>query len=372
MAADLVTNGDFEGGTTGWSASGTASIAQSTTQVYRGAHSLRVTNAAANDGAVYVRTSGLLPSTIYTFRSRVYLDSTEQIAIGWNEYTSADGYIATRQNQPTITGAGWAEIVHQARTDATAAKFDYFCSIRNTGVDFYLDEVSVDVRVAFGAATESVRTLTTDPYTFNHTPAGTPRAIVLAAVHGTSSTDHISSVTYGGVSMTRIVRATDTATEPGAAELWFLGSGIPTGTQTVSVDLTSATGDDFHFVILDFEGDEDMEVVDFDSVNENATNPSVTLQYPDDRTCIAVAALYGGGADGSAFTPSTGNETVHDHDLGAFYSEVIRQTRASTGGTWAIGGTSAADDVAFVALALAEKQRSLIFNPAPLSHLYAR
>jgi hypothetical protein len=204
----------------------------------------------------------------------------------------------------------------------------------------------------FDAATEAVRTDTSDPFAFNHTPTGTPRAIVLTAVHGTSSTDHIVGVTYGGVAMTRAKRNVDTSTEPGASEIWFLGAAIPTGLQSVSIDFSSGTTDDFHFVCLSYVANADTEVVDSDGVSENVANPSVTLQYAA-RRCASVAALYGGGADGGSFTPNANCTTVHDHDLGAFYSEVIRQTTPGTV-DFAIGGTSGSDDVAYAAIAFSE------------------
>jgi hypothetical protein len=212
--------------------------------------------------------------------------------------------------------------------------------------------------ITIGNATESIRTATTDPYTFTHTPTGTPKGIVLCAVHGVSATDHISGVTYGGVAMSRVVRATDTVTEPGAAEIWFLGAGIPTGAQTVSIDLTSATTDDFQFVCITLLTNDggDTEVVDSDGVSENVANPSVTLQY-NGRVAAAVGVLYGGGADGSVFTPNANCSTIEDHDLGNFYAEVIKQTTPGNA-DFTIGGTSGTDDVAFVAAAFANAHRS--------------
>jgi len=206
--------------------------------------------------------------------------------------------------------------------------------------------------VAFDAAVESERTGTTDPHTWTHTPVGVPRAVLVSAVHGVSTTDHVVGVTYGGVAMARVIRRTDTATELGAAEWWFLGASIPTGAQTVSADLASGTTDDIHFTSISYTASRDCEVVDSDGIAENAANPSVTLQYAG-RTCAAVAALYGGGASPAAFTPNANCQTVADFDLGAFYSEVIRQTTPGSA-DFAIGGTAAVDDVAYVALALSE------------------
>lgn len=212
--------------------------------------------------------------------------------------------------------------------------------------------------VTVDAATENVRTLTTSPQTFAHAGAVSGvKGVVLALVHGVSSTDHVTAASYGGVAMSRPQRNVDTATEPGAAELWFLGTGVPQGTQTVSYTPGSTT-DDFHAVAITLLGADDLEVVAQDGISENVLNPSVTLPYGG-RTCMAFAALYGGGAAPSSFTPNANCETVHDHDLGAFYSEIIRQIMAGSA-NFAIGGTAANDDVAFAAIAVSEVQAAQI------------
>ena len=95
-----------------------------------------------------------------------------------------------------------------------------------------------------------------------------------------------------------------------------------------------------------------MEVIDTDLINENATNPSVTLNYSG-RTAISIAALYGGGASPAAFVPNANCSTVQDFAIAAFYSTVIRQTTPGTA-DFAIGGTAVADDVAYVAIAVAK------------------
>lgn len=208
--------------------------------------------------------------------------------------------------------------------------------------------------VSVNAATEHVRTGTTSPQTFSHAGAASGvKGVVLALVHGTSSTDHVTAASYGGVAMTRIQRNVDTATEPGAAELWFLGAGVPQGTQTVSYT-PGGTTDDFHAVAITLLGAADTEVVAQGGIDNNVADPSVTLAYGG-RTCMAFAALYGGGAAPTSFTPNANCTTVHDHDLGAFYSEIIRQTTADSA-NFAIGGTAATDDVAFAAIAVSEVQ----------------
>ncbi len=175
--------------------------------------------------------------------------------------------------------------------------------------------------------TESVRTATTDPYTFNYTPTSTPRGIVVCAIHADTDTDHISSMTYGGVAMARAVTAIDATTEPGRADIWWLGRGVPTGTQTVSVDLTSATTDDIQFVVFGLTGAKNIDLVDTDKVEGNTTNPSVVMSYAG-RTCVTISAFYYGGA--AAPTPNANMTSLHTHDFTAQFGDVSMQTTPGT------------------------------------------
>lgn len=201
---------------------------------------------------------------------------------------------------------------------------------------------------------ESVRTGTGSPQTWSHTAASSGvKGVVVCINHGTSSTDHISAVTYGGVAMSRIQRNTDTATEPGASEIWFLGSSIPQGTQTVSATC-GATTDDIQFVSISFLASADLEVIDFDGISENIANPSVTLQYTG-RTAIAICTIYSGLGTVTNLTELTGVGRLHDHDYGNFISVVSVQNFAGSSDFTighSSGGTS--DDVAFSAIAIAE------------------
>ena len=136
-----ILNGSFETDLSYWSNYATASSARSNTQAKEGSWSCRVTTAAADDGITYPKVEGLSISTTYYLSAWVYTDSTEQIAVGWNEFTSADGYLTTVQTQPVITGGVWTKITCSAATQATGTKIQPFVSVRNTAVNFYVDSV---------------------------------------------------------------------------------------------------------------------------------------------------------------------------------------------------------------------------------------
>lgn len=197
---------------------------------------------------------------------------------------------------------------------------------------------------------ESIRTGVEDPYTFVHN-GGTPKGIAIAIVNG-SNTPLTTSLDYGGVPLTNIVSAQDTATETGRATFWFVGSGIPTGTQTITHDLVSAVSDDVHYILWELSGARDLEVIDSDLLEENQANPVVTLNKAG-RSAICLCAMYGGGAAPQG-TLAAGNTLDHTHDLGAFYSQSCFETTVDTA-DHAIGwSTLTSDDLAFVAIAIAE------------------
>ena len=210
--------------------------------------------------------------------------------------------------------------------------------------------------IAFDAAFESERTGTTDPHTWTHTPVGAPRAVLVSSVHGVTATEHVLSCSYGSASMSKIVTASDTATEPGRATLWFVGSSIPTGAQTVSCDLDSGTADDIHFVSVTYTGSADATVIDTDSISENAANPSRTLQFGGQRA-TAIMAVYSGTANVPLTSACSGNSACTldaNFDMGAFVASNDRETTPGTLDQ-VMGYTIAGDDLAFVTAAFTDE-----------------
>lgn len=206
--------------------------------------------------------------------------------------------------------------------------------------------------VAFDAATESSEwTTTPDPFTFNHTPSGTPRGVMVFVVQQGSAADQVSGITYGGTAMTRVVSASDSAAETGRAYVYFLGASVPTGTQTVSIDHTAGSGSKWACAVTVTAGG-DTEVKDFDSLNDDQTNPQVSLD-----SGAAVAQRYVGLFSGlnvpSNATPISGMSAIHDNDFTNQSARVDRETSTSSGAT-SVGYTASAEDCALVALAIGE------------------
>lgn len=211
--------------------------------------------------------------------------------------------------------------------------------------------------VTVAGINENLRTGTTDPWEWSHSNGTTsPKGVVVMIAHGVSATDHVVSVTYGGVALTRIQRNTDAATELGASEIWFRGDSIPTGTQTVSVDLSSATTDDLFGASYTLDAADYLRVVDFDGRNDNAAaDPTVlTLQYGG-LTCMAFAVCYSGVTANSSLTVAATCTKDSTTDLaGNFTCGVQHQTTAGSADFSIQWGGVATDDLAFSCMAVSE------------------
>jgi hypothetical protein len=206
----------------------------------------------------------------------------------------------------------------------------------------------------FVNAQTSQRTATTDPYTFTYTPDSTIQGILVFANNYTTATDQISTITYGGQSLTRIITASDAAGEPAHTSAWFLGStSLPTGAQTVSVDLTSATDDDYWFTAIGISNDvgatnRNIILQSSGSISGDATDPQIALTTGG-NSCMGFTSIYSGLNNVGGLTPVSGMTNILNSQLTQEGVRVDYQTNASTD-NYTIGYTAASDDVAMVAV----------------------
>lgn len=223
--------------------------------------------------------------------------------------------------------------------------------------------------VARDAVLESATFTTTTPHTFTFTPVGTPKAIALGIGHGTVSTDLINgTVSYGGVAMTRVPTnglAQDTTGEPGAAYLYFLGAGIPTGAQTVSISHTGSA-DVKWACCASMTAAADTEITVSGRLQADAANPSIALDTGA-TSALRVSIIYSGLNALANLVQLTGMEAVAagtGHDFGNFVSLFGQESTASTG-SFMIGYTAAIEDVAMCAAAIQEISSAVTSPPRP-------
>lgn len=188
---------------------------------------------------------------------------------------------------------------------------------------------------------------------FTHTPVGTPKGIILLC-DGDDTTDEFSSATYGGVAMTEVSGSPNVLTtgEGGNVSCFFLGSGIPTGAQTVAVTVigtgTKQVG------VFSVTASADTEVVDSDgTINSTSqADPSVTLSLSGRSSFCAIGFFSGQGAV-TGTTPFTSWTSRTEFDFGSDVCGIYSYDTIGTADVSA-GWTQTADDACAIAIAISE------------------
>lgn len=216
--------------------------------------------------------------------------------------------------------------------------------------------------IAFDAAVLSAAGTTGRSWT--HTPVGTPRGVIVFISQGIGdATDEVTSVTYGGETMTEMANSPvlHTTSQPAVVYGYFLGSGIPTGAQTVVVNV-DATGSVKIAAAITVTAAQDTSVVDTTTVNsDSASNPSSTLALGS-VTCFCALGFHSGIPSVGGVTPFTNWTDRGEHDfgsrIGGFYTyDVIASVDVSAG--W----TQSPDDAVMHAVAIREDAAIGGFTP---------
>jgi hypothetical protein len=207
--------------------------------------------------------------------------------------------------------------------------------------------------IAHGTEVQGAASTTAGAYTTAITPAANPDGVCVVITKNGSITDMVTSVTYGGVLLTR--RRFDTeSTEAGAVYIYWGAGGLPTGTQNVVINRTGT--DNMRCVISTMTvAAGQIVAVDTDAAGSSASisNPSWAM-----TTGATTTSCYLGihsGLTTMTTTPAT-NWTLQGvaDDLGAQGRGFARRLMTSAGST-APGWTSAtADD--FVGSSIAFKE----------------
>lgn len=206
--------------------------------------------------------------------------------------------------------------------------------------------------VAFDAFTANANQ--TADFAFNHTPVGTPRAVIVWVVETGATADHIAGITYGGDAMTEVSGSPNILAtgETGIVYCYFLGTSIPTGTQSVSVD-TTATSNYIAYCVTLTAG-ADTEIVDSDgTINSTSiTNPTATLSLSG-KTSWAGIALHSGAQAVGGITPSASWTSRSETDRGATQAACYTFDTIGTSDV-AAGWTQTTEDASAVSVAVSE------------------
>jgi hypothetical protein len=192
-------------------------------------------------------------------------------------------------------------------------------------------------------------------FSFTHTPVGTPSGVLVFLIRvDESSTDSITGVTYGGVSMTAVSGglARDTTGELGYCKAYFLGTGVLTGARTVMVTSSDPAAEHFACAIT-VTSVGDTAVAGVTLVEGDGT---LSEQSVNDGSPGSPSVRYAAGFSGQNTPPGVGSNSTSlgAEDFGTITAAVCRETTAGQGSR-AVGFSSAeSNDRAFVHLAVTE------------------
>ena len=205
--------------------------------------------------------------------------------------------------------------------------------------------------VAWNSVFTPIATETDDTASISYAPGTTIAGIFVTIYTPTHGDDRITSVTFGGDALTRIVEAHDTVDEPGSAYLYFVGTSIPSGTQNVVITVNAAATQ-LRGVIGSVTAAADTSIIDSDLISGNVGNPQLTLATGADNAAVT-AGIYSGLASVASLTELSGQTQIQSDDFGSHVTVSTRRT-AIEAGNITIGWTASSDDTAMVALAIIE------------------
>ena len=191
---------------------------------------------------------------------------------------------------------------------------------------------------------------------YTHTPVGTPRGVIALVIQAVNDEIQVTDgdITYGGVNVPLVHHEQRGSGEQSLVSLFFLGSGIPTGAQTVNVTFSTDLNINTRVRTYTVTGTGDTEVVDFDVVNAITADPSVTLDNPSGRECAVFAGLASGqdATTGHSEGPDYTSDGAFDPGLGTGRHE--HRTSSSTATSIVADFIQTSDDACMIAVAVAE------------------
>ena len=208
--------------------------------------------------------------------------------------------------------------------------------------------------IAFDVSTIAVEYVSIGSQTVNHVASASARAAVVLIDQNTTATDEVTSVTYGGIAMTRLSFNTE-ATEPGAVYIYWLDN-IATGTQNVVMTTSAATSKQLVVATMTVASGGGVKVAGNNfATSVSAANPAVTISGFVSGIRVSAFEVIHSGLQTMTTTPATGWTRISSTDLGAQGRGFARQDVTINGNTLTAGWTAAtADDYVIATVAFRE------------------
>ncbi len=190
-------------------------------------------------------------------------------------------------------------------------------------------------------------------WSWTHTPTGTPQGVVAFTFKDVSASN-ITGVTYGGVAMTLIGSAIDSAGEPGTCEVWFLGTGLPTGAQSIvaTVSVGNANSHAGIAATVTALGNTSSTGVITEADDQVLTEENITDGSPGSAS-LRFAGVFSGISTGATIGANSTMLFQYTAVGGGRSFQACQETVPGQGSR-PVGFTGASDDVAAVYLAIRE------------------
>lgn len=211
--------------------------------------------------------------------------------------------------------------------------------------------------VAFDNSSEShtgtTGSTSASSFNWSHISIGTPRGFLVFTCTNANA-DDATAVDIGGVSLTAVTggRAVDTAGEAGDVKAWFLGSSVPTGTQTVTVTRNN-NANEMWAIGISFTASGDTEVYEPGIVLLQGDG-TIAEQNVDDGSPGTDSTRFAVINSGLPTVPSAGANSTASRgiDFGARVIQAVRETVTGQGSRPIGFSSGTSDDRAAVHLAV--------------------
>jgi len=191
---------------------------------------------------------------------------------------------------------------------------------------------------------------------WTHTLAAGAKGLVVAVANFSANADTSSAVDVGGTPLAAVTGGGIGCggSEPGYIKAWFLGSGLPTGAQTITVTRTNNT-DIMWAAGWSVTALTNTEYTGVATLSSGAGTTSQTEVNVDDGSpgtnSLRYAAMYSGLV--SVPSPGANSSGANSIDVGGNCAVCVRETVAGQGAR-PVGWSAAADELARVVLAIRE------------------
>lgn len=236
---------------------------------------------------------------------------------------------------------------------------------RNTPLRVRLNDLAAPVFDASSSPTAGTGNLS-----WTHTPAtpnANPTGVLIWVVHTGTTTNQVTSVTYGGVTIP-LHGTGDAASSPtgGTYTRHFLGTGLPRGPQTVVVTVSGAATK--QAVCMTVTSTSAVEINNTPA-NTTGTGANPTKSVTVTKNTLILGLLHSGQDAITSVAPGTGYVDVVEHDFGSDVMSVIKRSTTAAAGAHNVLWTATLDTYLINDVALSD---SGIRGSGEISSLPAR